>query len=273
MQTFYHCVWDYRKKDEEFLIKEGIKYEWYREAAYSWLIVDIPETNSACSKVLELAKDSLLFRYHEYSQNDLNKAEYLTIRARNMSFDLERGENIFEFSEPIAPNQWRHKVLKRKTQFYAKKSVKWGKSHIKASFSLSEYHMFCDDVAAAFFTGYKDVKLHSVYHDRTGETMKNMYYLEFCNVLSDDVICFDKEQSDVCPECGTKTWMIKTDHQLFLYKSALPKDLTFAKTQDIWGAGGSFRHSLNIISQKAYQAMKDARLVSRNLLFEPIVLV
>ena len=273
MQTLYHCVWDYREKDEALLKKEGIKYEWYRGPSSSWLIVDIPESDSACSKVLEMAKDSLLFRYHEYSVNDLNNAEYLTMRAKNMSFDLEREEKMFEFSEPIATDQWRHKLLKRDTPFYARKPVKWGKSHLKASFSMSEYHLFCDDIAAVFFSDYDDVKMHSVYHNRTGKTIKNMHYLEFCHVLSDDVICFDKAQSDVCTECGTKTWLIKTDHQLYLYKNTLPIDLTFAKTQDIWGAGGSFRHPLNIISHKAYQAMKDAGLVSRNLLFEPVFLV
>ena len=273
MQTFYHCVWDYKEKDEDLLKKEGIKYEWYRDSSCSWLIVDILESKPACSKVLEMAKDSLLFRYHEYSLTDLNKAEYLTMRARNMSFDLAQEENMFDFSEPIAPDLWRHKHLKKNIRFYVKNTVKWGKSHIKASFSMSEYHLFCDDVAAVFFSDYKGVKMHSVYHHRTGEAMENMHYLEFCHVLPNDVICFDKKQSDVCPKCGTKTWLIKTDHQLFLHKSALQKDLIFAKTQDIWGGGGSFRHSLNIISQKAYQAMKDAGLASRNLLFEPVVLV
>lgn len=272
MRAIYHCVWNHNEEDEAFLKQQGVQYEWYRETSYSWLIVDIDETDPACPKVLEMAKNNLHFRYFTYTRNDLDTAEYLTVRAKNMSFALDRENELFELSEMISPGQYRHQRFIN-SDLHIKKPVKWGQRHIKATFTLSEAHLFCDDHAAVFFSGYADLTMQTVYHARTEEAVQNVHYIQFNRVLPLEAICFDREESYICPVCGSKTWLIKPDHQLVLMRDKLPKELTFAKTQDIWGSGGCYSYPLNIISQDAFRAMNQAGLAQKNLVFEPVVLV
>lgn len=98
-----------------------------------------------------------------------------------MSFDLTREDDLFCLSESIQPGQFRHKQL-RTMDFFIKKPIKWGRRHIKASFTLSDAHLFCDDFATAFFSQYSDLTLRPVFHNRTGEAINNIHYIQFMGV-------------------------------------------------------------------------------------------
>ena len=272
MKIFYHCVWDYNEKDASFLELHSIPYKWYHEANYSWLIVEIDEQNPYCSDVLSLAEGHLFYRYLSYTDRDLQKAEYLTIRAANVSFNLENIDQTFEFWEPSGGyGGYYHKKMKSDT-FYIKKPIKWGKSHFKASYDTGNTHLFCDDLACSILSQYKEVSMLPVFHSRTKQGMENEWYIRFEHVLPVEIIHVEKEKIYKCPACGMETWLVGPDHQLMLKKNELPTNRIMFKTPDIYSSGGNFRFPINVISHDIYVILKQKNM-TKNLVLEPVVLV
>ncbi len=271
MKAIYHYVLDYNKDYATYLDEHGISFEWHHSEAYSKLIFDIEEDNNCCPEILQMAKEPFYFRYLEYSQKDLLEAELLTMRARNLSLDLAREDRIFAFSEQQDDGSYNHRMLAT-NHFYIKKPVKWGKKHFVAANVLGESHLFCDDYAAGFLSKYTGVNLLPVFHYRTENVMDNTHYVDFKTIIPNEMICFEKQQKFVCPNCGQETWMIGPDHQLSLRKEYDFKDISFAKTLDIWGGGYHYRHPINVVSHMVYVRMLEEGMV-RNVVFEPVFLI
>ena len=271
MKAIYHCIFDYKEDYAVYLDEHGIAYKRYDTEASSQLIVDIEENNNCCPEILQMASGQFCFRYNEYSQKDLQEAELLTMRGRILSLDLERESRMFSFSEPQEDGSFNHRMLAT-NRFYIRNSVKWGRKHFMAAYVLGESHLFCDNYAASFLSKYMNVNLIPVFNNRTETIMENIFYVDFKTIIPQEMICFEKQKKHICPNCGQETWIAGPDHQLFLKKEIAFKDVSFAKTPDIWGAGNHFRYPINIVSHEIYVKMQKEALI-RNIVFEPVVLL
>ena len=215
-------------------------------------------------------------KWKEYTQKELFDAEWLTFRSHNMKLDA-MNDNVIEFRCPQNPNLDRSSYHKKQTMPFEFKPIKWkNNNHIYSSYQGGYYIMFCDDYAKDVIEKNKlsGLKFDKVIWYKKGISLPNAHQMCITNELENDSIVPDVHTtSETCPGCGKKIYITDSETNLQIKKSYLTKGIDFYTTSNIFGYG---RHSVAnpelLISDRAYRVFKDLGL-TRNLTFEPVVLI
>ena len=221
-------------------------------------------------KTIASIEDAADIRYIKYSKSDLRKADWLTVRGRTPTVDLEREEESFLFSEWIDDHRVRHKV--KQGCLYLKKQPNWGKRHFLCTYSLGEYSLLCDSVAKQFFRKHKmQVSLEDVLHAETGLPFDNTFCMTADSVLPHASILHNPTEKKLqCPICGKVKYEPGSDHRLQIDPAYLCTEQMIYRTPDIFGSG-NITYSITIVSQYVYQAFLNEG-IQRSLVFEPVYL-
>lgn len=86
----------------------------------------------------------------EYTDEDLNSAQFLTVRGSTTQLDLENETESFYCTEYIDDTRARHRD-RTDSPFFISKPVKWGtRQFFSCAYALGENHLFCNDIAKNF---------------------------------------------------------------------------------------------------------------------------
>ena len=209
-------------------------------------------------------------RYCRYAKSDLQKAEWLTVRGRTPTVDLEREEESFSFSERIDDHRFRHRV--KQSCLFLKKQPRWGERHFLCAYSLGEYNLLCDSAAKQFFQNHSmQASFEEVLDAETELPLENTFCITADSVLPHAAVLHNATERKLqCPVCGEIKYEPGSDHQLHIDPAFLDREQMICRTPAVFGSG-NITYSITMVSQYAYQEILKEGL-QRALVFEPVYL-
>lgn len=211
--------------------------------------------------------------FHEYTESDRKKAEYLWLWPQKQKMEIIGSEDAFryecEYRSVIGKKCYGHElqigpVTIRKEPSEKGKATFWTED---TGFSM----LFADQkiktaAEAADIKGihFMDVKLKS------GKNSERIVQLNSDNIIPAEAI--EKghgERVHKCPVCGREKYDINSgEYCLHIDISKIPQGVDFCKTEDIYGGYSPF--PLYIVSQRFYRLLKNADLTA-GAKFSPVV--
>ena len=274
MNTIHHISFRLDPKVYETLAESGLKYKKtplaINPAPFDYLIsVDICE-NDPRWRLFASIEDAIDVRYYKYTNADLKKAEWLSVRGRMPTVDLAREEESFSISERIDDQRARHVVKQGK--LFLKNQPNWGKRHFLCTYNLGENNLLCDSVAKQFFQKHKmQVSFEDVLDAKTELPLDNTFYMTADMVLPHAAVLHNPTEKKIqCPICRKIKYETGSDHQLHIDHAYLQTEHMICRTQDIFGSGNT-TYSITIITQNVYRELLNDNL-QRSLVFEPVYL-
>lgn len=251
----------YGYQDETMNIPSLLSFDIYEDhSAFPFVVQQL---NGICEGIPSI----------DYTDDDLNSAQFLTMRGGTMRLDLTNETESFYCTEYIDKTRARHRY-RTGTPLFAEKPVKWGtRQFFCCAYTMGENYLFCNDFAKHFLTQHNcPVQFEPILHGKTRQAISNLFFLHPTEVISSQYIRWNRGAHTLtCPECGAKQIDYGNDFQLHLSKEVASTMGNFFQTEAIFG-GGNFLSPINIISQELYQAMKAAS-ITNNLIFAPIRLL
>lgn len=212
-----------------------------------------------------------------FTPKELNEAKWLTVRTTNMKVD-DWGESTFQYScrfeidhgHRIAEAAHHHEQVAP----YECRPIKWKpNNHFYSPYRGGYETIFCDDFAMQFMqnNALKGVEFGEITWYKKNIPLPDAHQLLFPNVVPKEYIEIgDYAKKLACPMCGRERYEVSAEFRLRIKKEYLDENVDFYRTADIFGSARE-SHIL-IASQRAYSKLKEAGL-TRNLCFEPVILV
>ena len=242
----------------------------------SILAFDIGEANEKYPIVLKfLPSDYTDIPHLEFSEKELLKSDWLTMRCTNSEFDLSYVERLFPFVKSASPSRAKCKHIQW-GQLYLSKPINWKKKHFASSYDLGTSFLFCDDYAKKVLeqSGAK-IMFETILHSRTKAVLENNYFMHLTDELPLDAIAFyGEERAGICEACGQNYYLTPQPgtYQLHIYKSYLQGRNCICKTPDVFALAPISSHPFILVSQTLYRQLREKH-ATKNLVFEPVILV
>lgn len=284
MRIKHHYCLEKRRKLQMFLEKNQIKYELCPSPnpELSWCVFDLYEDQELFKKFRILFPLSLSITIEpEYSKEEIETAQWLTVRSINPKVDRESDENTFQFSCPRGNNhrEVKYRHIEQIGPFLSRKKIKWkANQFFGGTDATGENYMFCKEKTKEMITGrWRGLDFWPVKKYSTKQAMEDVYQLYFEQILPMEAIALTKkEKISTCKLCGRKKVYINERYQLLLKEDYMKKvsHQNVYRTEKIWTCDriGWFTFSYNIVSHDFYQFCK-THGIDRGLVYEPIKLV
>ena len=287
---------------EWMVIKMRVKHHYYLEATPRLMnflneynvpydLSRLPEaSNNICTFDLYEDKDSFekfkrqfpfVSRFNsiksvEYSKKDIEDAEWLTIRNKNIKVQWEYEENAFHrtcsYKRPfIKELYYRHS--EQVDVLSVSKPVKWGKRQFFSGPNAADDIIFCSEEAKELLNGkWQGLEFWPVKKCNNSKYTSDLYQLFFVESLPIEAISGD---SVICDICGRKMiYITEATYQLKIRKEYLRNRNKVYKTGDVLiGQRKNYTtFSVNIVPKEFYQFC-EKRQMNRGMVYEPIKLV
>ena len=213
----------------------------------------------------------------EFEQNELDEAEWLTFRSKNMKLN-SMNWNTFRYTCPKSDDtNIRYSYHEDQLSPFEFSSVKWSNNnHFYSSYEGGFHIIFCDDYACDIINknGLVGVRFDGVLKYKKNVYLPNVHQMVYPNVLPLESMVLDEAKKEIsCPYCGKKKYVINREFRLKIKREFIDESLDFYDTIKMFNMDetGSV-HSIPIISKHAYSVLKSHNLI-RNLVFEPVILL
>lgn len=259
-----------------YLKTNGIPFFNTGEGKKRWIIYTISDKDTLfmqhCSFLQSLDHVSVI-QSVKYSEKEITSAAWLTCEAVTAKVHLEREEETFAVTETYDRGKAYHRSLTGRP-FYTSKPV--GHSPLQNffySYQLTPSHLFCTEYAKkALQFMNPSIKFEEVLHSKTERPIADLFYVDIQQELPSDAVNVDCAREEYrCPRCGKITYCPPL-LPLQIYREYLPDNAAVCKTAEIFSLGGNLSFSVNLVSQRFYQAIK-ANNLGRGLRFAPVALV
>ncbi len=158
---------------------------------------------------------------------------------------------------------------RRNDTIYAK-PLRWKKNYyFYSSYEFGYNELFCSE-AARKLMGDANFPLRyiPVLHEKSGQEIPDMYYLEPVHLLPQEAIDFSNMHvQSSCVKCGQTTWNLQDQDQLCMYRQYLNDSCDIYATPRIWGPMGA--SPAIIVSHTAYAFLRENHM-DRGIRFVPI---
>lgn len=281
MRIKHHYFMERTKRLKNFLERNNVTYEMCPsiQPDMSFYVFDLYEDQEIYRKFRILFPFTFSFSSIEYSVEEIEEAEWLTVRSVNTKIKREPDQDTFQFSCPRRNGGYRH--MEQVGPFSVEKTnkIKWKtKQFFGGTDATGENYLFCAEKTKGLISGlWTGLDFWPVKKYGTGQDVEDVYQLHFNQVLALEAFALTgKEKINTCRICGRKKIHINTTYQLSL-KKAYMKEKEFQNvytTGNIWTYEriGWYTFSFNIVSHEFYRFCKD-RKIDRGLKYEPIKLV
>ena len=288
MRIKHHYYLEMSKRLRKFLDKNHIEYE-----------IDNAQSCLSPRKMLPecefvLYKDQKCFRIFkilfpfafsmvdvEYSPEEIETAEWLTVRSINAKVNIEFEEKAFKNSCPYvgARRGLKYRHTEKVGPFSTKKKIKWKTNHFFCGLNTTgENYMFCPEKTKKLISGlWTGLEFWPVKKYNTEQEIGDLYQMHFEQVLPlEAFVLTGKEKVSTCKFCGKKKICINETYQLSLNKAYMERvgHQNVYTTESIWTYDRTGWHtfSFNIVSHDFYQFCKENK-IGRGLVYEPIKMV
>lgn len=212
----------------------------------------------------------------EYSKQDIENAEWLTLRSMNTKVQWEYEDKAFR-------KNCSYKRLFIKDLYYrhseqidilsSSKAVKWGKRQYFSGPNAADDLLFCSEKAKELLDNqWEGLEFWPVKKYNGSKNISDLYQLVFSNTLPIEAIAGGK--SIQCDGCGKRIMRFADGiDKLEIRKEYLNLRKVY-RTGDVLNEQlkGCTTFSLNIVSQEFYQYC-EANQMNRGMIYEPIKLV
>lgn len=215
----------------------------------------------------------------EYSKEEVEVAEWLTVSSVNQKVNWECDENAWEFScarkRPFSKEaSYRH--IRQVGPFSASKGIKWRSRDFFCGPNSPQHLIFCANKTKEILgKEWLGLEFWPVKRENHTTNILDLNQLHFNQILPFEAIHFTgKERIKSCNSCGRKKVQITEKYQLSLKKSHMKNPKNVYTTDDIWTfeKTGWDTFSLNIVSHEFYQLCEDNGM-NRGMIYEPIELI
>lgn len=282
MRIKHHYFFETRASLIKFLDKYNISYDLTTlpEAKGSICTFDLYEDQDFYIKFRK--KFPFVSKYGainsiEYSKEEIEKAEWLTVRNISTKVQWEYEEDAFIQScsyKRLFIKELYYRHSKQIGVLSVDRPVKWDAKHFFSGPNAADDIIFCSERAKKILGDrWEGLEFWPVKKSNSSKYIPDLYQLFFAQDLPIEAI--DSGTLRVCKSCGRKVMRITEDiHQLRIRKEYLLDQNKVYKTADVL-TGDFIRcntFSVNIVSQKFYRYCEEHRM-NRGMIYEPIKLV
>lgn len=291
MEIMNHCLSDNNQRIIEILETSGIDYIPFRR---NEIIFDISSEHKSFTELEEIAQEFMVvLSYYKFSDEEMEAAEWFTMRSTNNKLENVLEEKTFEYSckytrridvwakvktngslfVPEDVDFYGHE--KQVAPYYFSKKIKWGRNFFYSVLGHKQEY-FCNDVAKNIITNndLKGVSFLPPIRKQTNEPMEDAYQFVVDNVLPESS-CEVVGYNDIyyCPVCGKKKYYIGSLARLSVNKDVLDGQDFYVTVPIFTNAGETgIPYPLYIISHRAYEVFK-ANGFTRTLEIFPLLTV
>lgn len=282
MRIKHHYFYISKNELIRFLEKNKIAYE----------ICDLPETNNKLC-TFDLYEDQefywqfkkrffYLSKYNsistiEYSKEEIESAEWLSVRSMSTKVQWEYDEDAFRktcsYKKLFVKNlYYRHSV--QVDILSASKAIKWGTKQYFSGPNAADDFLFCSEKAKELLNGrWEGLEFWLVRKYNSKKYIADLYQLIFKEYLPIEAI----SGGDIiqCEGCGKKIMRFSEGvHRVAIKKEYLNNPFKVYRTDDVLTEQlkDCTTFSLNIVSREFYQYC-EANQMNRGMIYEPVKLV
>lgn len=213
----------------------------------------------------------------EYDREDIEKAEWLSIRNKSTKVQWEYDEKAFRQFCPYKRLFLKETYYKHSEQIdflSVTKPVKWGTRQFFSGPNAADDFIFCSEKAKSILGDqWKGLAFWPVKKYNTFKYMADLYQLFFAECLPFEA--FNGGKVATCNNCGRKILRITEGAgQLAIDRTYLQDQKRVYKTGNILTEQlkGYNTFSLNIVSQEFYQYCEKYKM-NQGMIYEPIRLI
>lgn len=292
MEIMNHCLSDNNQRIIEILEASGIDYIPFGR---NEIIFEMSSEHSSFAELKEITQElKILHSYYKFSDEEMEAAEWFTMRSTNNKLENVLEEKTFEYSckftrridvwakvktngslfVPEDVDFYGHE--KQVAPYYFSKKIKWGRNFFYSVLKHGAEDYFCNDVAKNIITNndLKGASFLPPIRKQTNEPMEDAYQFVVNNVLPESS-CEVVGYRDIyyCPVCGKKEYAIDALARLCVNSSVLG-DQDFYATEPIYTLSDKWTipERFYIISHRAYEVFK-ASGFTRTLEIFPLLTV
>ena len=281
MRIKHHYFYEAKTRLVNFLRKNEIPYE----------ISDLPEsTKKLCT--FDLYEDQefywkfrkqffFLSKYNsfksiEYSKQDIENAEWLTLRSMGTKVQWEYEDKAFR-------RECSYKRLFIKDLYYrhseqidilsASKEVKWGKKQYFSGPNAADDLLFCSEKAKDLLDNrWEGLEFWPVKKYTSSKNISDLYQVVFSNSLPIEAISGGKPIQ--CVGCGKRIMRFADGIQKLEIRKEFLDPSKVYRTDDVLNEQlkGCTTFSINLVPQEFYQYC-EANQMNRGMIFEPVKIV
>lgn len=282
MRIKQHYFYIAKKELISFLEKNKIAYE----------ICDLPESNNKLC-TFDLYEDQefywqfkkqffYLSKYNsirtiEYSKQEIESAEWLTVRSKGKKVQWEYEEDAFRKDCSYKRLFVKELYYRHSTQvniLSASKAIKWGAKQYFSGPNAADDFLFCSGKAKELLKGrWEGLEFWPVRKYNSTKYISDLYQLVFNDYLPLEAISGGKDIQ--CKGCGKKIMRFTEGIQkLEIKKEYLNNSLKVYRTDDVLTEElkGCTTFSLNIVPREFYQYC-EANQMNWGMIYEPIKLI
>lgn len=282
MRIKQHYFYTAKKELISFLEKNKIVYE----------ICDLPESNNKLC-TFDLYEDQELYwqfkkqffylpknnsiRTIEYSKQEIESAEWLTVRSKGTKVQWEYEEDAFQKTcayKRLFINELYYRHSMQVDLLSVSKAVKWGSKQYFSGPNTADDFLFCSERARELLKGrWEGLEFWPVRKYNSTQRMSDIYQLVFMNNLPINAIAGGKTIE--CESCGKKVMRFAEGiHMLEIKKEYLKDPFKVYRTDDVLTEQlkKCTTFSLNIVSQEFYRYCEKNQM-NRGMIYEPIKLI
>lgn len=257
-----------------YLLENKIKFD--REemlpSLSGWIYFDISEQHSAFGRIQKLCgQDAISTFKTKFTTDELKSANWLTFDSLIDSVNLACEDITFFCTEAYENGKAHHRYLSGGSFYVSKMPRHTKQQHIFCS-SMAASYLFCTQYAKQSLSEVSNKIIYEpVLRASTSQPIGDLFYMNFVETIPKKAVDLSNvREVYTCPVCQKRTYLPPV--QLRIREEFLHNGTDFCKTEDIFGSGGNFSFHMNIISQRAYQVLKQKALI-RGLEFAPILLI
>lgn len=213
----------------------------------------------------------------EYSKQEIESAEWLTVRSIGTKVQWEYEEDAFRRTCSykrlfIKELYYRHSI--QIDILSASKAIKWGAKQYFSGPNAADDFLFCSEKAKELLNGkWEGLEFWPIRKYNSTKYISDLYQLVFKDCLPIEAISGGK--AILCEGCKKKIMRFAEGiHKLEIKKEYLNNPLKVYRTDDVLTEQlkGCTTFSLNIVSREFYQYC-EANQMNRGMIYEPIKLV
>lgn len=292
MEIMNHCLSDNNQRIIEILEASGIDYIPFGR---NEIIFEMSSENSYFEELEEITQElKIIHSYYKFSDEEMEAAEWFTMRSTNKKLENVFDEKTFEFNckytwqingwakvktngslfVPEDVDVYGHE--KQVAPYYFSKKIKWGRNFFYSVSRPGVQDFFCNEVAKNIITnnGLKGVSFLPPIRKQTNEPIEDAYQFVVDNVLPESFCgVFGYDNIYYCPVCGEKKYYIGSLARLSVNKDVLDGQDFYVTAPIFTNAGETgIPYPLYIISHRAYEVFK-ANGFTRTLEIFPLLTV
>lgn len=272
MKYEYHFLTWKNTQLIEFLNKHNIEYK--KGANQLWIkfsICSLSPEAEFCLKELEKVNIRKDYTTVEFSSKELLEAEFLMMRPKRQSIDIEN-EDAFQYGCKWI-SRWGHEFMRHEEQ--VKELV------VKKVPPMKKNNAFwCE--STGFSIIFADIRIRELAEEnslmgiefkniflKNGKCSDEFFQMTSSNILKKECIAWGYgEKIEHCTKCGKEQYVIDNAWQLHLDFSKIEKQSDLYVTESIFGEG--IARPIYVISQKFYRLLVENKL-NRSVTFYPVV--